>query len=236
MAAANDSCRLFQPHQPHLRHAERLLHDQDVPSHDGGPTVRSRITGVPALQPAHGSPRLAGLSTFGRMRTTPSTSRPLACPRLSTWTCSCRGSRIKSTTRTSSRRMWVRPPLAPFAMRDLSGIALTPHACAHAGQPFPKTFRQICANIFKRLTRVFCHVYIHHFEKISGAPSAVRCGRRSGPLTHCSRVQRSVQRPTLTPASSTFTASAWSSSWWTARSLSRWCVRPGRKAHSRHLR
>jgi len=34
------------------------------------------------------------------------------------------------------------------------------------GKPFPKEFKNICRNIFKRLTRVFCHVYIHHFDKI----------------------------------------------------------------------
>ncbi|KCV70754.1 maintenance-ploidy protein MOB1 (MPS1 binder 1) [Fonticula alba] len=34
------------------------------------------------------------------------------------------------------------------------------------GRPFPKNFKAICANIFRRLTRVFCHVYIHHFEMI----------------------------------------------------------------------
>jgi len=34
------------------------------------------------------------------------------------------------------------------------------------GQPFPKNFRSICQNIFKRLSRVFAHVYLNHFDKI----------------------------------------------------------------------
>ena len=32
--------------------------------------------------------------------------------------------------------------------------------------PFPKNFQSVVKNIFKRLFRVFVHVYIHHFEKI----------------------------------------------------------------------
>lgn len=32
--------------------------------------------------------------------------------------------------------------------------------------PFPKNFQPVVKNIFKRLFRVFVHVYIHHFEKI----------------------------------------------------------------------
>ena len=34
------------------------------------------------------------------------------------------------------------------------------------GKRFPKDFKKICQNIFKRLTRVFCHVYVQHFDKI----------------------------------------------------------------------
>lgn len=32
--------------------------------------------------------------------------------------------------------------------------------------PFPKNFQSVAKNIFKRLFRVFVHVYIHHFNKI----------------------------------------------------------------------
>jgi len=35
------------------------------------------------------------------------------------------------------------------------------------GQQFPKDFKNTCRNIFKRLARVFSHVYIHHFDKIT---------------------------------------------------------------------
>jgi len=33
--------------------------------------------------------------------------------------------------------------------------------------PFPKNFMQLVKNIYKRMFRVFVHVYIHHFDKIS---------------------------------------------------------------------
>jgi len=36
----------------------------------------------------------------------------------------------------------------------------------NADIPFPKTFMAQAKNMFKRLFRVFVHVYIHHFEKI----------------------------------------------------------------------
>ena len=35
------------------------------------------------------------------------------------------------------------------------------------GVPFPKTFQSICKKILTRLFRVFVHVYIHHFDKLS---------------------------------------------------------------------
>ncbi|CAJ0963303.1 unnamed protein product, partial [Mesorhabditis belari] len=33
--------------------------------------------------------------------------------------------------------------------------------------PFPQDFRQICKKILTRLFRVFVHVYIHHFDRVS---------------------------------------------------------------------
>mmetsp|Transcript_6059 Transcript_6059/g.18473 ORF Transcript_6059/g.18473 Transcript_6059/m.18473 type:complete len:98 (+) Transcript_6059:371-664(+) len=33
-------------------------------------------------------------------------------------------------------------------------------------EPFPDTFRQYVSVIFRRLTRVYSHIYHHHFEKI----------------------------------------------------------------------
>ncbi|CAM9244262.1 MOB kinase activator 3B-like [Petromyzon marinus] len=35
------------------------------------------------------------------------------------------------------------------------------------GVPFPKNFQQVCKKILTRLFRVFVHVYIHHFDRIS---------------------------------------------------------------------
>ena len=32
--------------------------------------------------------------------------------------------------------------------------------------PFPKNFDSIAKNLFKRLYRVFVHVYINHFDKV----------------------------------------------------------------------
>lgn len=43
-----------------------------------------------------------------------------------------------------------------------------------AETPFPKDFKAVCKNIFKRLLRVFAHVYIHHFDKIVGTSPDVR--------------------------------------------------------------
>uniref|UniRef100_A0A0N4U3X7 Mob1/phocein family n=1 Tax=Dracunculus medinensis TaxID=318479 RepID=A0A0N4U3X7_DRAME len=33
--------------------------------------------------------------------------------------------------------------------------------------PFPRDFRQVCKKILTRLFRVFVHIYIHHFDRIS---------------------------------------------------------------------
>jgi len=33
-------------------------------------------------------------------------------------------------------------------------------------QPFPKTFRETVRNIFKRLFRIYAHIYYSHFQKI----------------------------------------------------------------------
>jgi len=35
--------------------------------------------------------------------------------------------------------------------------------------PFPSNFRQICDKIFRRLYRIFVHVYIEHFERLQEA-------------------------------------------------------------------
>lgn len=35
------------------------------------------------------------------------------------------------------------------------------------GVPFPKNFQSICKKILTRLFRVFVHVYIHHFDRLS---------------------------------------------------------------------
>jgi len=32
--------------------------------------------------------------------------------------------------------------------------------------PFPKAFKATCKNIFKRLFRVYAHIYYNHFEKV----------------------------------------------------------------------
>lgn len=37
----------------------------------------------------------------------------------------------------------------------------------HAGVPFPKTFPATVKNIFKRLFRVYAHIYHSHFPKIA---------------------------------------------------------------------
>ncbi|KAG5276440.1 hypothetical protein AALO_G00132050 [Alosa alosa] len=37
----------------------------------------------------------------------------------------------------------------------------------NVGTPFPKTFMQVAKKILSRLFRVFVHVYIHHFDRVS---------------------------------------------------------------------
>ena len=102
----NDSGRLFQPHQPHLWNAERVLHDQDVPQDDrGSPVTQPSPKAEGGMSLTRGP--AADSSTFGRTKTTQSTRRQRWCPRQSTLTCSCRGSRRRSTTRTSSLQMSV---------------------------------------------------------------------------------------------------------------------------------
>lgn len=36
-----------------------------------------------------------------------------------------------------------------------------------SGTPFPKNFMQVAKKILSRLFRVFVHVYIHHFDRVS---------------------------------------------------------------------
>ena len=40
-------------------------------------------------------------------------------------------------------------------------------AFACAGTPFPKNFQSIVKTIFKRLFRVYAHIYHSHFQKIT---------------------------------------------------------------------
>lgn len=46
---------------------------------------------------------------------------------------------------------------------DRSAVHLLPPL----GTPFPKTFMQVAKKILSRLFRVFVHVYIHHFDRVS---------------------------------------------------------------------
>lgn len=49
------------------------------------------------------------------------------------------------------------------------------------GVPFPDNFRDICSNIFRRLFRVYGHIYHSHFESIlnlGAEPHLNTCARR----------------------------------------------------------
>uniref|UniRef100_G3NXV7 MOB kinase activator 3A n=1 Tax=Gasterosteus aculeatus aculeatus TaxID=481459 RepID=G3NXV7_GASAC len=46
------------------------------------------------------------------------------------------------------------------------GVLPSPSVCL-TGTPFPKTFMQVAKKILSRLFRVFVHVYIHHFDRVS---------------------------------------------------------------------
>lgn len=51
---------------------------------------------------------------------------------------------------------------------DLFTFFLSPPLlCWLTGTPFPKTFMQVAKKILSRLFRVFVHVYIHHFDRVS---------------------------------------------------------------------
>ena len=59
--------------------------------------------------------------------------------------------------------------VAPPTAFQTPSSRIPPHQLqSPPGTPFPKDFKKICGNIFKRLLRVFCHVYILHFDKITG--------------------------------------------------------------------
>jgi hypothetical protein len=42
------------------------------------------------------------------------------------------------------------------------------------GVPFPKNFHNTCKKLLSRLFRVFVHVYIHHFDRISSLGAVSR--------------------------------------------------------------
>lgn len=50
---------------------------------------------------------------------------------------------------------------------DLSPPRLNISVLLLTGTPFPKTFMQVAKKILSRLFRVFVHVYIHHFDRVS---------------------------------------------------------------------
>ena len=53
--------------------------------------------------------------------------------------------------------------LMTWVQNQLDDESLFP---SNIGVPFPKNFMTVIKNMFKRLFRVFVHVYIHHFDKI----------------------------------------------------------------------
>ncbi|KPP75466.1 MOB kinase activator 3A-like [Scleropages formosus] len=57
------------------------------------------------------------------------------------------------------------PNTAVSCLRCL--IHMIVFACCVSGTPFPKTFMQVAKKILSRLFRVFVHVYIHHFDRVS---------------------------------------------------------------------
>eukprot|EP00061_Rhincodon_typus_P013362 g39691.t1 len=61
------------------------------------------------------------------------------------------------------------PRYSSWNLWTLSSFFLMPVNPEDLGQcvPFPKNFMQLCKKILTRLFRVFVHVYIHHFDRIS---------------------------------------------------------------------
>jgi MOB kinase activator 1 len=46
---------------------------------------------------------------------------------------------------------------------QLADESIFPQSTDH---PFPKNFKTVLKNIYKRLFRVYAHVYCHHFDKV----------------------------------------------------------------------
>lgn len=55
--------------------------------------------------------------------------------------------------------------LTVFTLK-LAGYSFS-YGVSFLGTPFPKTFMQVAKKILSRLFRVFVHVYIHHFDRVS---------------------------------------------------------------------
>lgn len=47
------------------------------------------------------------------------------------------------------------------------------------GTPFPKNFHGVCKKVLSRLFRVFVHVYIHHFDRITQLGAVSRSLKQS---------------------------------------------------------
>lgn len=63
--------------------------------------------------------------------------------------------------------------------------------------PFPRQFQTVVKNIFKRLFRVYAHIYYNHFQKIVSLGEEAHlntCFKRTFPSSVVSRLRQSRQR------------------------------------------
>lgn len=49
------------------------------------------------------------------------------------------------------------------------------------GQPFPPNFMEVAKTIYKRLFRVYGHIYHHHFKQVSTRSMCAALSMHAGP-------------------------------------------------------
>ena len=189
-AARACSRRLFQPNQHAVRDHHRVLHAHRVQSHVGGGQVRlgrrppqCRAAGPPCRSLGVSPP--TPLSPDGRyeyhwsdgvqFKKPVRVSAPEYVDYLMTWVsqqlddeaifpsrigvCTRRGAVQGARDELTSWRTPLRAAGSTLACRNRTAPPPT-------GVPFPKNFQTTVKLIFKRLFRVYAHIYYSHFQKV----------------------------------------------------------------------
>ncbi len=176
------SRRFFQRDQPVIRDNYWILHCHCLPYNVRWSSVSRSSHSLLSLQTLKSHCLFltnADTNIYGRMVSRSRRRWRLAPP--STSTCWWPGQRGNSTTRTSFHCNWVRTcrveikKLSEFCWEE-KRVQSDPVSLSHShmrlrfhlGTPFPKNFQQVVKVIFKKLFRVYAHIYHSHFQKIVG--------------------------------------------------------------------